>query len=247
MELMMKKLMALMTVLMAFAAPNAAQAFLLNNDGCGCFPQGLYLSAFGAADFPSDSHHSHKHSSSSGSGHFNRHEKGLDTGYFVAGAVGYRLCEGWRGEVEGGYHHNSRKKHHHDSSSSDHFNNRRRHGDVNTWSVMFNGYYDIQTCWCVKPFVGVGIGYADSEHKRHGRHHGSSSSSNGCDTCVGSSSSHHHRKHHDKNGFAWQLIAGVAYPICDCWEVSLQYRYFNPTYVSRLHYNDVGIGLAYAF
>ncbi|MCE5318343.1 MAG: porin family protein [Parachlamydia sp.] len=232
---MMKKLMALMTVLVAFAAPNAAQAFFMNDN----FPQGLYLGAFGAADFPADKHHSHSHSGSGNHGH----EKKLETGYFVAGSLGYRLCDGWRGEVEGGYHHNSRKKHHHNDSSN---HNHRRHGDANTWSVMFNGYYDIPTCWCVKPFVGAGIGYADTEHKRHHRHH-SSSAGVDCAGGCGSSSSHHHHRHHDKNGFAWQLIAGIAYPVCDGWDVSLQYRYFNPTAVSRLHYNDVGIGLAYAF
>lgn len=239
MELMMKKLMALLTVLAAFAAPNAAQAFLFGDDCCG--PQGVYLGFFGAADFPSDKNHHHHDSSGSGNvGH--EHSRKLETGYFVAGSIGMRKYECFRGELEGGYHHNSRKKHHHDSSS-DHHGNRGHRGDTNTWSIMFNGFYDIQTCWCVKPFIGIGLGFASTEHKHHKRNH---SDSSGCATC-GSSSSHHHHHNNRRDGFAWQAIVGLAYPVCDCWDISIQYRYFNNTRVNRLHYNDVGVGIAYAF
>lgn len=236
----MKKLMTLMTVLLALSAPKAVQAF---DD---LLPEGLYVGAFGAVDFPHvKKHHSHS-SDASGSIH-----NKLKTGYFFSGALGYRFCEGLRAELETGFHHNKKKKHH--NSTSGDFN--RQGGNANTWSVLVNGLYDFQTCWCLKPFLGAGIGYSSTNLKRghFGGNDGSSSSASngGCNDCgneessgsSSSSSSHHKRR---KTGFAWQLIAGVAYPLCDGWDVSLQYRYFNSA-VRRLHNNDVGIGLAYTF
>lgn len=231
----MKKLMALCTLLLAFSAPKAVQAF----DNLDNLTEGLYIGAFGAADFPhvNRGHHSH-HSSSSWSGSSERFHNRLKTGYFVSGSLGYRFCElqGFRVELEGGYHHNTHKKHHHHDSSN-HFR-RNHHGDANTWSILVNGLYDFETCWCVKPFLGAGIGYSSTHFKRS--HHGHDSSSS-CSDCG----SHHHHKRR-KHGFAWQLIAGLAYPLCDGWDISLQYRYFNPA-VTRVHNNDVGIGLAYSF
>src|SRR5438132_193223 len=127
MELMMKKLMAVLTLLMAMTAPQAAQAW---DD----VPEGIYVGGFGAVSFAQTKK---EHDSNNK----------LRTGYFFSGAVGYRFCEGIRAELEGGYHHNRAKKHHSDSDNS--------RGSLNTWSILVNGLYDIPTCWCVKPFVGA--------------------------------------------------------------------------------------------
>lgn len=271
----MKKLMALMTMLLALSAPKAVQAFdgLGLFDGCGC---NWYVSGFGAASFAETKKH-HHHSSSSGSNlnqNFNQHESNkLKTGYFFSGAIGTRL-DCFRVELEGGYHHNSKKKHHRHSSSSSSSsssgnnenngsssssnnivcgnNSSNSKGEAKTWSVLVNFLYDFETCWCVKPFLGAGIGWASTERKHHRCHLSSSSTGceGGCDNgnCGSSSSSssrHHHKK--DKDGFAWQIIAGVAYPLCDGWDLSLQYRYFNPAEKTKIHNHDVGVGLAYTF
>jgi opacity protein-like surface antigen len=244
---MMKKLMALMTVLLALSAPKAAQAFVDEFLPEGC----PYVSAFGAANF-AHVRRSHHHGSGSGSDVSSEsfHNR-LRTGYFFSGALGYRFCDGLRAEIEGGYHHNQRKSRSHGSDSDS--GSRSRGGNANTWSVLVNGLYDFQTCWCLKPFLGVGIGYSSTDFKRR-RHDNNNNSSSAtseiCDTCGegsdSSSSSDGHRSRRRKTGFAWQLIAGVAYPLCDGWDVSLQYRYFQSA-VTRLHNNDVGIGLAYTF
>lgn len=245
----MKRLMAIMTVLLALTAPKAVQAF------DGCCPQGLYLSGFGAASFAEVEKHHHCHNK-------------LKTGYFFSGALGWRLCgcDGLRAEIEGGYHFHEKdhhKRHHSSSSSSSSENHngslsssssrhrceqKHKRGDAETWSVLVNFLYDFETCWCAKPFLGAGVGYASTEFKRHHRKHSSSSTSSECceNDCSSSSSS---RKHHKKeeDGFAWQLIAGLAYPLCDGWDLSLQYRFFNPVEKARIRFHDVGIGIAYNF
>lgn len=229
----MKKLFTVMTLLLALSSPKAVMAF--------CDLPGFYVGVFGAASIPdTDKRHHHHDSSGSGSGNSSNktHIHNLDTGYFVSGSIGRRFCE-WpvRAELEVGYHHNQKRKHHHNSSGSDN-NHHRRNSDANTWSILVNGLYDFQTCWCVKPFLGAGIGYASTELKRHHNNH-SSSGNNG-------DSSSHHRRHKDKNGFAWQLIAGLGYPVCDGWDLSIEYRYFNPA-ERRLHNHDIGLGVKYTF
>lgn len=79
-------------------------------------------------------------------------------------------------------------------------NGHSRGGHTHTWSFMANGLYEIDYfCWCITPYVGAGIGYDTTRSKACGSHH--------------------------KNGFAWQVIAGGLYPIDDCLEMGLEYRF----------------------
>jgi len=102
---------------------------------------------------------------------------------------------------------------------------RHSHRHLTTNSYLFNGFWDIPWCndWNLKPFLGAGIGYAKQRAStRHG--HG-----------LGS-----------KKGFAWQLIAGVAYPICDIADVSIEYRFFKGR-ANHIFNHAVGAGLKYYF
>lgn len=210
----MKKKFTLLMASMMLLGASAAQAW--NDSGC-CYEDpccedqtGFYIGGFGGANFISTSRDC---------GQNRRH---FDTGYVFTASLGYRWCHNVRFEFEYGYRNN--KGHHRDSDIS-----ARRHRHFTQNAYMFNGFYDIAMCndWCLKPFVGAGIGYAQS---RNGHYNFDSVSYN----------------RNKRNGFAWQIIAGLAYPICDEVDLSLEYRFFK-TRERRLYNNDVGVGLKYYF
>ena len=144
----------------------------------------------------------------------------FDPGIFVAPAIGYRFCNGLRVEGEFGYRHNNLKKLKFYGTSF-HIN-----GHLETYTGMANVYYDFPICWCLKPYVGAGIGYANSKVK----------------ICQGNVLA----KGHD-NGFAWQVIAGVAYPISNNVDLAVEYRFFKNERISRVQNHDIGGTLRYYF
>ncbi|MGK5594476.1 MAG: outer membrane protein [Parachlamydiaceae bacterium] len=121
------------------------------------------------------------------------------TGYAAGGMIGYRWCNGLRLEGEVSYRHNKIK--------SFKFGSTMHHpgGHARTWSYLANALYDFSdwSYWCITPYVGVGIGYGQQRLK------------------VGS----HDSFHRHKNGFAWQAIAGISYPIWDAAEIAVEYRF----------------------
>jgi opacity protein-like surface antigen len=145
------------------------------------------------------------------------------TGYFAGAAVGYKL-NNMRLEVEFSTHQNT-------------FNGIGifRHFDVASYGYLVNAYYDFDFCnWGgIKPYVGAGMGYAH----------------NTFDQCIQTQFRGHCKLQGDQ--FAWQLIAGVAYPLTDCVDVALEYRYFNAgnskIHHGQLHHHDVGAALRYWF
>ncbi len=85
---------------------------------------------------------------------------------------------------------------------------------VRAHSVMFNGYYDINTQTDFTPYIGAGLGlaYLDTDYK-------ASIASGGAGTSVKSS---------DQSwNFAWSLGAGVAYHLSDVMALDLGYRYLD--------------------
>lgn len=104
-------------------------------------------------------------------------------------------------------------------------NNGKKHfgGHVRTWSLMANGLYDFDVdCWCLVPYLGAGLGYDWT--KAH----------------VCSSSA-------ERNGFAWQLIGGFLYPIDDCMEMGLEYRYHQNQNKNRLQNNTIDLRVQWYF
>lgn len=203
--------MASMMLLGASAAQAWTDSGCCYEDPCCEDQTGFYIGGFGGANFISTSRDC---------GQNRRH---FDTGYVFSASLGYRWCHNVRFEFEYAYRNN--KGRHSDSAVS---GSTRKHFTQNAY--MFNGFYDIAMCndWCLKPFVGAGIGYAQS---RNGNHN--------FDSAV----SYNRNK---RNGFAWQIIAGLAYPICDEVDLSLEYRFFKSR-ERRLYNNDVGVGLKYYF
>lgn len=178
--------------------------------------QGFYAGAFAGANFLQTNKRHHV-------------DVDFDTGYAVGLIGGYSWCNGLRAEGEITYRYNKLK--------SVKFFDERFHvkGHLHSWSYMVNGFYDFQigSCWNIVPYIGAGIGYSNQELKLG--HRGSSSSSDET------------RRHHGKkNGFAWQVLAGLTYVI-DChWDASLEYI-FHRGRANNIYDHSLGLAGRYHF
>lgn len=114
-------------------------------------------------------------------------------------------------------------------------------GDINIWSLMTNGIFDIPfNCRLpARPYVGGGVGYAYTS----GNWVGSVSQNPTINTANNAQANNavnpqtnlanetvcftrrHIKSNIHKGGFAWQIIAGLNFPIC-CFKIGLEYRYF---------------------
>jgi opacity protein-like surface antigen len=138
---------------------------------------------------------------------------------WTAGAfAGYRFCSGIRLEGEAVYRYNRTK-----SVKLKHHSKQHIGGHLRTWSTMVNGLYDFDVdCWCIVPYLGAGIGYDWTKVSACGAHG-------------------------NKDGFAWQLIAGGLYPIDDCTEMGLEYRFHNGHKDSHLYNHTVDMRVQWYF
>lgn len=205
----MKKLISLTLLLLALIVPQSVKAMEMPFD-----LNGFYVSGNASCNFLS---HDREHGA----------KVTFDPGYFLAPAIGYRFCNGFRVEGEFGYRHNCLKRLKFYGTSF------HVSGKFETYSGLANVYYDLPMCWCLKPYIGAGIGYAYTKATVHGDGYYSGSSS---------SSSRGHR-----SGFAWQVIAGVAYPICENIDLAVEYRFFRNERICRVQNNDIGASVRYYF
>lgn len=143
-----------------------------------------------------------------------------DPGVFVSPAIGYRFCNGIRVEGEFGYRYNHLKRLNFYGTT---FHVR---GRLETLSGLANVYYDIPLCWCIKPYIGAGIGYGYTTLKVR----------------QGNFSTEGH-----KSGFAWQVIAGLAYPIYCNVDLAVEYRFFKNERINCSQNHDIGASLRYYF
>lgn len=238
----MKKFLAMLAAAAACALPLSAQETccppLLT---CGTF----YVSGFGGANFiPDEKEHSRESC--------DRFTTKADfkPGFYLGTALGYKL-NNTRLEVEFSYRRNSFKTHttrDSGSRSSNHvtfLENQalgqvscsgsdpfRFHSNIDVYAVLLNGYYDFDfcNCWNLKPYVGAGIGWGHNRFNIRFKDLGSRS--------------HRGRSHSDE--FAWQLIAGVGYPLTDCTDLALEYRFFRSG-IHKVYNHGVGAALRYSF
>lgn len=147
------------------------------------------------------------------------------TGYIIAGSLGYRWCYGMRLEGEYAFRRNNLK--------SIHFFGRTfsTRGHFQSSSYMANLLWDIPVMrwgcyfWNLQPLIGVGIGYDCQQVKWHNE--GLIFNSN--------------KKH-----FAWQAIAGLSYPVMCNTMISLVYKFHKGGF-SYINNHSLGIGLRYQF
>jgi len=125
----------------------------------------------------------------------------FDVGWVGLVSVGYAFGNGIRVELEGSYRDN-------DVSGISGFNGisapRNQTGSVNTWAVMANVFYDFNLGWNmgsvgIVPYIGGGIGYAQQNFDNV--------------TVSTTATGRTLRMDGDYGNFAWQLIAGAAFPI----------------------------------
>lgn len=151
-------------------------------------------------------------------------EFSYDTGYVLGGSLGYRFCYGLSLEAEYAYRRNDINKTHFCVEGSS------KHGHYQASSYMANLLWNppISLCGCIfgniQPFIGVGIGY--DFQRLH---------SSNCRVIFDQKWNH----------FSWQLMAGVAHPICYNTDITLEYKYHQ----GGCHFNNhsVGVGLVYKF
>jgi OOP family OmpA-OmpF porin len=187
--------------------------------------EGFYVEGHGGANFV----HAGKRSGL-------RHD--FDTGYYVGGALGYRLCSGFRFEGEVTYRHNKIHRVRFDDVTdvTDSIRVRGR-GHLTSVSYMANLLYEIDTscwdcCWScgeIVPYFGAGIGYSQQRFRFCSR-----------DPLV------RDRFNDRENGFAWQIIAGLGYEFSPCADISIEYR-FHKGHAERIYNHGVGVAAKYHF
>ena len=140
-----------------------------------------------------------------------------DTGYLVAATVGMNLgnyMNGLRAEVEAAWRHNNVSG---DWSSNYSFTTPFAFGTIDydheTFSVLANVWYDIPLGGGFTPYLGGGIGWADTRF-------------DGTYTCIGGGNCIGGPFKFSEDGFAWQLGAGVNYAIAPNIQLGVGYRFF---------------------
>ncbi len=162
-----------------------------NDQGPCCnsatFKAGGYTGISGGVNFLCTSGHKHNKPHAS-------------AGYELGWEIGYRWKQGIRLEFEAAYRHNHIDYVRHQGS------NVRSGGHVWSGAAMVNGVFEFPglMCFnCVKPYVGVGLGYTHIDIDIEGP--------------FGYASG--------KDGFAWQVIAGIDYWFDQNVDIAVEYRY----------------------
>lgn len=145
----------------------------------------------------------------------------FDTGYLVGGSVGYEFCNGLRIEGEYTYRHNKEKSQKNIAFTKDIKIEkpsflRKGHSRISTHAEMANVIWNAPVLSGLKTYIGAGIGYAQTK------------TSFGHEMSADDKTSYgvNFDKRQKCSGFAWQTIAGVAYPISDRVSVGVEYRFF---------------------
>lgn len=146
------------------------------------------------------------------------------TGYIIAGSLGYSGRYGLCLEVEYTFRRNAIKKIHFfskDFSKSGHFQASSYMANL-LWHLPLSSF----GCafWNIQPFIGAGIGY--DFQQMH-------------------SSNSRIIFNQKWNQVCWQVMTGLAYPILCNTEVTLEYKFHRSN--THFYNQSIGVGLAYKF
>lgn len=121
----------------------------------------------------------------------------FDDGWLAGVAVGGKMP--WaRGELEAAYRNNDL--------------NGAGGGEAESWDVMANAYWDIETNSMITPYLGVGIGAANVDLDIAGID--------------------------DSWEFAYQGMAGLNFDVAPQWTLGAEYRYFATTEIDGVDYSN---------
>lgn len=159
------------------------------------------------------------HDSGSSSEDASWHHK-TNGGWFAGAAIGTHICD-WRTDLSFDYIHNQHNRHRgSDVTVQDSDSSSRNH--LNQYVLLVNGYYDFCGYDCWVPYVGVGLGFSHLNTS--------------------------HDRHYNQNSFAWQVGAGIAYKIDECWSANFNYRLLGVVHKHGSGYHNlVGLGLTRNF
>jgi opacity protein-like surface antigen len=186
----------------AFAVLAAAQQAQAASD--------MYVSVLGGANFVQDQ----SRSFNSGSSSFSIDP---DTGFVIGGVIGTKLtnwAKGLRVEMEASYRRSDMGGAWTTSSGS---TGGFLDGNLSTFSIMANAWYDIDIGHKIVPYIGGGFGWARS-HAEVGRVQTFYNSTGTTYDFEGSVD-------RQNTGFAWQLGLGFNYEVAPDVQVGLGYRY----------------------
>jgi opacity protein-like surface antigen len=134
----------------------------------------------------------------------NEGDLSFDTGWGIGGVGGYDFGT-WRVEAELAYRSSGADKFTENAGASFPLD-----GDVTSTALMVNAFYDFKTLSpSVYPYIGAGIG--------------------GASVAADLKESGVQVVDDDEIVFAWQLVAGVAFPVSKQLAIDLNYRYFATT------------------
>ena len=134
--------------------------------------------------------------------------------YAVDGAIGYGFGNGWRVQLSGDFNRNTVSKMKYDRMGDAAFG-----GGMNTYGPMVDALYDMDIGLPVYPYLGAGIGY--QWQKFVAPAYGAMDSVSGT-----------------KGSFAYNVIAGVSYPLAMVPGLSLTGEYKFMQLVSDRNYNN---------
>jgi len=158
----------------------------------------------------------------------------FQTGFVGLASVGWGLGNGLRLEVEGAYRNNKLNGVSGGGNNFfNQFNNNNQNipgtgagGNEQKYSAMFNVLYDFYVGWPVVPYVGVGVGYTFAQYQ-NGHIFGSGFTT--AVTGVATPFQTLFRTNNGQSAFAYQFIAGLAYPITPALSLTTEFRFMGIT------------------
>lgn len=129
----------------------------------------------------------------------------------VGAAIGYRVQPRIRAELavghRGGFELDDADAHSPPTSFK---------GDIRSWNVMLNGYYDFDAAGPWKPFISAGIGYARNKVSSITATNPGAGTGNLANFVLNGDT---------EGGFAWSLGVGASYAYSNRMSLELAYRY----------------------
>lgn len=139
---------------------------------------------------------------------------GFDSAPIWGLGVGYQFNDWFRADVTGEYRGKA------SFTALDRYTDQFGNNQTNNytakkseWLFLANAYLDLGTWWCITPFIGAGVGFANvniSHYKDTNSNGGGGFAEEGSET-----------------NFAWALHAGLAYKVTPNFTVEMAYRYLS--------------------
>jgi opacity protein-like surface antigen len=129
----------------------------------------------------------------------------------IGAAVGYRVHPKVRAELAAGYRGGFEL-----DDADAHSPPTSFKGDIRSWNVMLNAYYDFEAAGPWKPFVSAGVGYAKNKLRTISATNPGAGTGNLANFSLSGDT---------EGGFAWSLGVGAAYAYTNRLTLDVAYRY----------------------